>query len=531
VAAVLGRSFAYEFISAVTAMPRQKLEDALAQLVGAELIFQRGSPPDAEYTFKHALVQDAAYGTLLRSRRQQLHASIAATLEDDFPEIAATQPALLARHFAEAGLAERAVVYWLKAGQQALARSTMTEAVAQLQKGLEVLAGLPDGPWRRRQELDLRIALRPALAATKGASAPEAGETIARARVLAEQTDRPGDLPPLLFGQWSYHLMRAENKLALALAEQLERSGEARNDVRTQLLGRLAQGWTRLQIGQFVGARHVLEQCHALADPIYRDIGGGLSDPYATMLANLAVSLAHLGYIDQARSRLNEALSEARRLRQTQTLALVLVFAAAIDSLTRSSEMQTHSEELLSLTTEHGLSFYMGSAMAFRGLSLIAIGQVQEGLTLLAQGLAAVRATGTVAGTPGALIALADGYGKLGQPLEGMNYLAEAAQIIETTELRAGEASLHRMRGELLNAIGDRTAAEQSYRQALALAERQRAKLAELMAATSLARLWRDQGKRTEARNLLSPIYRWFTEGFDTPVLKEAKALLEQLAA
>ena len=201
------------------------------------MIFRRGTPPDAEYTFKHALVQDAAYSTLLRSRRQQMHARIAATLEDQFPEIVAAQPALLAQHCAEAGLAEKAVVYWLKAGQQALARSAMTEAVAQLRKGLDALAGLPDGPRRRQQELDLQLALGPALMATKGYSAPEVGETFARARALAEQLDRPEYLWRLFFGQWVFHLVRGEHRLALSLAEQMEKIGEARNDVAAQLRG------------------------------------------------------------------------------------------------------------------------------------------------------------------------------------------------------------------------------------------------------------------------------------------------------
>ena len=237
IGAALGRQFSHELISAVAQMPRQQLDDALAQFVRAELIFRRGTPPDAEYTFKHALVQDAAYSTLLRSRRQQLHARIAATLEDQFPEIVVAQPALLAQHCAEAGLAEKAVGYWLKAGQQALARSAMTEAVAQLQKGLDVLAGLPDGPWRRQQELDLQIALGPALAATKGLSAPDVGETIARARALAEQIDRPEYLVPLILGQWAFHLVRSEHKLALSLAEQIEKIGEARNDVSGAIAG------------------------------------------------------------------------------------------------------------------------------------------------------------------------------------------------------------------------------------------------------------------------------------------------------
>ena len=309
-------------------------------------MFVRGTPPQSTYIFKHALVQDAAYGTLLRGRRQQLHARIAATLEDRFPEIVLAQPALLAQHCAEAGLAEKAVVYWLKAGQQALARSAMTEAVAQLRKGLDVLAGLPDGPWRRQQELDLQIALRPALAATKGYAAADVGETLARARALAEQIDRPEYLVPLIFGQWVFHLVRSEHRLALPLAEQLEKIGEARNDVAAQLLGRRAHGLTRCFLGEFVAARALLERCHGLSDPAHRAIGAGLSDdPYAVMLAYLAVTLAYLGYIDQARSRLDEALSEARRLRHAHTLALVLGFANWMDSITRSPELQRHAEE------------------------------------------------------------------------------------------------------------------------------------------------------------------------------------------
>jgi predicted ATPase/class 3 adenylate cyclase len=531
IAAALGRQFSHELISAVAAMPRQQLDDALAQLVNAELIFRRGTPPDAEYTFKHTLVQDTAYGTLLRSRRQQLHARIAATLEDKFPEILAAQPALLARHCAEAGLAEKAVGYWLKAGQQAMARSAMTEAVAQLRKGLDVLSGLPDGPWRWQQELDLQIALRPALAATKGWAAADVGETIARARALAEQMDRPEYLVPLINGQWAFHFVRSEHKLALSLAEQIEKIGEARNDVATRLQGRSLSGLARCFLGEFIAARALLEQCHGLADPTHRAIRGALSeDIYALMLANLAGTLAHLGYIDQARSRLNEALSEAR-LGQAQTLAYVLIFANFTAAITRSPELHRHAEELLALSTEHNFSLYLGWATAFRGWSLTVLGQAQEGLSLITQGLVAVRATGTVLYTPRPLMWLAEAYAMVGQPVEGLNSLAEAAQITETTEERVGEAELHRLRGDLLNATGDPSAAERNYHKALEVAKRQSAKLFELRASVSLARLWFKQGKRGQARDLLAPIYGWFTEGLDTLDLKEAKALLEELHA
>ncbi|WP_247517018.1 adenylate/guanylate cyclase domain-containing protein [Bradyrhizobium sp. 190] len=530
IGAAIGREFSHALVAAVVCKPEPELGASLDRLIRAGLLFRKGMPPHAIYLFKHALVQDAAYGTLLRSGRQQLHARIAATLEDQFPEIVLTQPALLARHCAEAGLSEKSVAYWLKAGRRAMARSAMAEAVAQLRKGLDALTGLPDGPRRRQQELDLQLALRQALAFTKGLSSPDVGETIARARALAEQLDRPEYLVRLSFGQWAFHLGRSEHKLALSLAEQIEKIAEARNDARAQLRARRANGMTRLHIGEFVAARALLDQCHGLADA-HRGIGAGLvEDPYATMLAYLAVTLAHLGYIDQSRLRLEEALTETRRLRHAQTLAVVLVFANWTGWITRSPETGRYTEELLAVSTEHRFPLHFGWATAFHGASLTALGQAHEGLTLLTQGLEALRATGTVLNTSIVLMWLAEAYAMIAQPSDGLNCLAEAARMIETTEERTSEAELHRLRGDLLNATGDPAATERNYHQALAVARSQSAKLFELRASTSLARLWRDQGKQDEARKLLAPVYGWFTEGFDTLDLKQAKALLDELA-
>jgi class 3 adenylate cyclase/tetratricopeptide (TPR) repeat protein len=527
--AAIGREFGYGLLVSATDLPEPQLREALDRLTNAGLLFVRGAPPQSSYIFKHALVQDAAYGTLLRSRRQLLHSRIVASLEARFPEIVLAQPALLAQHCAAAGLAERAVVYWLKAGQQALARSAMAEAVAQLRKGLEVLSGLPDGQWRQEQELDLQSALASALTATKGWSGAEVDQTLARARGLAEQLNRSEYLAPLIVGQWAFHLVRSEHKLAAGLGEMLERIGETRDDQAARLLGRLMHGIARFFLGELVTARAVLERCMGLADPANRNLAGLSFDPYALMLSWLALSLAYLGYIDQARSRMDEALSEARRVRHVHTLAHVFVFASWIDWLTCSPVV--HVVELLALTTQHGFPHYLGWALAHRGRSLVALGQTQEGLDLLNQGLAELRATGGVVSTPMVFIWLAEAHTMLRQPAEARNWLAEAARVVETTDERVSEAELvHRVTGDMLNAAGDRSAAEQHYRQAIAVAERQSARLLQLRASVSLARLWRDQGKPMEARDLLGPIYNWFTEGFDAPDLKDAKALLAELA-
>jgi predicted ATPase/class 3 adenylate cyclase len=528
--AVLGREFGYELLAFVADLPDPQLREALDRLAGSGLLFARGTPPQSTYLFKHALVQDAAYGTLLRSRRQQLHARTAAILEEQFPEIVAAQPELLAHHCEKAGLMRKAVGHLLTAGRQALARSAMKEADALLRKGLDMLAGLPDEPWRGQQELELLIALGSALAATKGLAADEVGATVGRARALAERIGRREHLGPLIFNQCVFHYARAELRLAVSLAEQIEKIGAERNDVAAQLQGRDARGIICCSLGQFIAARDLLERCHGLS--AYRgaaSAGLALADLYAVMLAHLAETLAYLGFVAQAQLRLSEALAEARRLTHAFTLAHVLAWATLISWVLRSPELQVQTEELSALSTEHGFSHVSGRATVALGRVLLGLGRAQEGLARLERGLTALRETGTVLATPGLLISLAQARGMLGQPIEGLHRLDEARQIIEATEERLDEAELHRMRGDLLLQTGDRGAAEASFREAIALAQGQSAKLYELRAASSLARLWRDQGKQSEAHALLAPICAWFTEGFEVADLQDARALLTEL--
>jgi class 3 adenylate cyclase/tetratricopeptide (TPR) repeat protein len=528
--ATIGREFGYALLASITDLPERQLHQALDRLVHAGLVFPRGAPPKADYLFKHALVRDAAYGSLLRGRRQSLHRRIVEILEEQFPEIVQVQPALLAYHCREAGLAEQAVTYWLKAGQQALARSTMVEAVAQLRKGLDALATLPAGPWRQQQELDLQVTLGYALTATQGHTAVEVFEVITRVRALAEQLDRPEYLMPPIGRQYWFHTARSEHRLALALAEELEAIGKTRNETEYKWLGRFMQGVSRFQLGEFIAARAMLEQCTDLDEPTRCKIRSlGSTDQYLTMLAFLALALAYLGYIDQARSTMNEALWEARRLQHVYAVVYMLFYASWLDRYTGSP--QVHIEELQSLATEHNYPLMLAVAPAIRGWSLITLGQAREGLTLCTQALSMFRAMGQVAGTVGIFASLAMAHASLGQPDEARDCLAEAARIIETTDERFWEAEvLYRIPGDLLNAAGDQSGAERHYRQAIDVAERQNAKLLQLRATTSLARLWRDQDKRANCYDLLAPIYGWFTEGFDAPILKEAKALLDELA-
>jgi class 3 adenylate cyclase/predicted ATPase len=532
IAAAIGREFSYGLLMHAAQKSDAELQGALTRLGDAGLVSCRGTPPQATFLFKHVLVRDVSYATLLRAQRQQLHTRIVSAIEEQFPEVTLAQPDLLALHCTEAGLAEKAVGYRLEAGQQAVARSAMTEAVAQLQKGLDVLARLPENPWRAQQELELQIVLGRALTATRGWGASAVAETIVRARALAEHLNRPDYLVPLLYLQRVFHAVRAEHKLALSLAEQMEKFGEARNDEATVLLGHYLHGFNRFDLGEFVTARALFEQCHGLKDPAHRAFYAALTpeDPHTVSLARLALTWAFLGYIDQARARIDAALSKARRLDHAYTLAFVLSVVCWVEEVAGAPDVEErHAEALVALSNEHGFLFWSSLGLLHQGRSLTVLGQAQEGLTLLEKGFSLLRATGAVMHTPRALIYLAEATAKVGRLQEGLDCLVEAAQVTEATDERWSEAGLYQLRGDLLHAGGDRAAAEQNYHQALAVARRQSAKTFELRAATSLARLWRDQGKRSEARNLLAPIYGWFTEGFDTPDLKYAKALLDSL--
>jgi predicted ATPase len=448
----------------------------------------------------------------------------------------ASQPQLLAQHCAEAGLNEKAVGYWLTAGQQAVVRSAMTEAVSQLQKGLDLLAKLPEGSQHQRQELDLQIGLARALLATQGYAAPAVAEAYGRARSLADQLDlAPNYLAPLLHGLWAFHRTRGELNQALTLAEEMEKLGKARDNLSALLLGKQEHGLVCFDRGELTAARALFEQCEGLKDPAHRAVLAPwvVQDRYVMVLAFLALTLAEQDYVKQGRARLNEALTEARQLQHALTLVLALHLAASFENSFGSVDQVLRSaEELGAISNEYGFPYWVASSEILQGRSLTTLGRPQEGLCLITKGLSKLRATGTQLAEPSGLIFQSEAYGALGRPIEALKCLDEAAQIIEKTQQRGGEAEVHRMTGEiaLLDPKPDAAKAEAYFNRALDVARKQQAKYRELRAAMSMARLWRDQGKRDEARELLAPVYGWFTEGFDTLDLKEAKALLDRLA-
>ena len=533
IGAAIGREFSHTLLLAVARKPEAETASALDRLVASGLLIRQGMPPQASYSFKHALVRDAAYGTLLRGKRKELHGNIAQGLESGFPEIVETQPDLLAQHCAEAGLIENAVAYWLKAGQRAVARGAMVEAVAQLRKGLHLLPGVTDNAVRQEQELNLQIALGHGQLATKGYSAPEPGTAFARARELCEQLNRSAQLGSVLRGQFVYCLVRGELEQAQHLADELRHLGEAKNEVMWKCFGLMYQGNVSCWLGKFTEARACYEKALSLWDPKYSAFAATPEHPYVASLCHLSRALLCLGYVDQARSRRDEALAQARPL-PLYNLVFVQVQAWwGIDWVTAGGKpeqkMLRSAEEVLAISSEQGFSQWLAVGNIMHGWCLGTTGQAAEGIQRLLKGITVCRAAGVKLVLPFCLMTLAEVCGQAGQPEEGLKRIAEAAELVETTKERWAEAEIHRMRGTLLLSMHEDAAAEDSYRRALAVARQQQAKFWELRAAMSLARLWRDQGKVQQARELLAPVYGWFTEGFDTRDLKEAKALLEQL--
>jgi predicted ATPase len=543
--ATLGREFSYGVLQAVAPLDEATLQQGLEQLVGAEILYQRGLPPQAQYVFKHALIQEVAYQSLLRSTRQQYHRQIAQVLEERFPETCASQPELVAHHYTEAGLSAQAVVYWQQAGQRAIERSAYVEALQHLSQGLAVLASLPATTERLQHELTLRMALGTALMAVKGQTAPEVEQTYARAYELCRQVRESPQLFPVLVGLWRFYGARGELPTARELAEQLMQIAQHTQDSGLLVEAHMALGNSLFFDGKFVTARAHFEQGIALYNLQQHRSHTALygRDPGVVCASINALTLWKLGYPEQAVRLSHKALTLARELSSSLNLSFALYQTALLHQFRREPQVaREFAEAAITLATEQELGpWIVGQATVQCGWALVMQGQGEEGLLLIQNGLATLRSIG--AEMPWPLFQLVDAYRNLGQAEEGLHVLVEVSgaywlkdkEVLGQTPERQCVSpempGMYWLKGELLLrlAVPDEPQAEMCFHQALHLARHQGAKSDELRVTTSLSRLWYRQGKRDVARHLLAENYGWFTEGLDIPDLMEARALLEEL--
>ena len=543
VGATIGREFSYALLAAVARKPETELVSALDRLVAAGLVFPQGVPPYATYLFKHALVQDAAYGTLVRESRRRLHARIAETLEREFVDISEAQPELLARHSTEAGLIEKAAAFWGKAGQRSLARSALVEAVEQLTRALDQIATLPSTPARRREQIKLQVALITPLIHVKGYAAPETKSAAERARLLIEQADVLGEptedpllLLSVLYSFWTASYVAFNGDAMRNLAAQFLSLAEKQGTTLPLVIGHRLMGHSLMLTGNIAEGRAHYDQSVALYDPtMHRPLATRFGqDAGVATLCFRSLALWLLGYPDAALADGKQALREARDIGQ----AVNLFFALLHTSLTHIqcgdyAVANAEADELAALTNEKGSSFWKALGMSMRGCLFALTGKASDAVQMITSGTAALRSTGTTQWMPLHSSYFARAYAELGQFDDAWRSIGEAMTAVETIKERWWEAEVNRTAGEitLLSPEPDAAKAEAYFDRALTVARQQQAKSWELRAAMSMARLWRDQGKRDEARDLLAPVYGWFTEGFDTLDLKEAKALLDELAS
>jgi class 3 adenylate cyclase/predicted ATPase len=533
VGAAIGREFAYEVLAAVVPLRRAELETALHQLVEAELLFRRGQPPEMRYVFKHALIQDAAYQSLLKNTRQQLHMRIAQVLEAQFPAICTAEPEVLGHHYTEAGLHEQAVTCWQRAGERAVARSANVEAIAHFTRGLEAHTALPDSAERHERELTLQLALGRSWMASKGYAAPEVRHVYARAQELCRQMGDPLRVSQVLLGLGTFYFVRGAFQTARDLGEQCLSLVQRLNDTVRLQQTHLALGTTSFHLGALVQSREHLEQSIALHTPRQSHVRA-VQDPRVASHAYAAWVLWVLGYPTQALQKSHGAIALADELAHQLSRVYALLLAATLHQHRREAQaVHERTEAAMAVSIEQDFLFWQALGTVFRGWVLVEQGQGDEGIALISQGIVAWQATGAEMLRPYILALQAEAYGNVGQADTGVTILDEALMVADKHDERIHEAELYRLKGELLlqQEIPDTQQAAACFHQALDIARHQQAKSWELRAAMSLSRLWQRQGTQAEARELLAPVYGWFTEGFDTADLQEAKALLEELRA
>jgi predicted ATPase len=564
--AVIGRQFPLSLIRQVITQPETDLYRLLASLQHKEFLYEQPAFPESEYIFKHALTQEVAYSTVLHEWRKALHEQTAHAIEQLFHDKLEDRYSDLAHHYSRSGNATKAVEYLSLAGQQTAQRSAHNEAIAHLTTALELLKTLPNTPEHMQKELALQLALGPAVMAVKGYASQEASDAYIRARELCQRIGDTSHLFPVLWGLCLVGLVRGEYKTAYELGEQLLKLAQLTQDSALLMEAHYAISLSSLWLGDLQRAQEHGERSIAFYSPqshrSHTFLYGQVSGVHGLVCVGWALWL--LGFPAQALQKIQHALSLMREVTLPYSFAAALSVAAVVHQFRREERaVQERAEATIALSAEQGFSFWLALGSFFRGWALAEQGQGGEGITLMKRGLADFRAAASGNSESHWLALLAETYGKAGQIEEGLTVLTEALAVAEKNEERMYEAELWRLKGELtlqsqasLGQVEDKSQAslgrvktgpgssdpksqslnpksqveaEEYFWRAIEIARAQQAKSLELRAVMSLARLWQSQGKQREAHHMLSEIYNWFTEGFDTKDLQEAKALLEAL--
>jgi len=533
--AVLGREFTYQALHLLSNLDEQDLIHGLEQLVANEILYQRGRPPRSRYIFKHALIQDAAYRSLLRRTRQQIHQQVASSMVKQVSEQADTHPELIAHHYAQAGCHEQAVDYYQQAGDVALARSANVEAATHLEKSLECLRELPESTARQERELYLQMALGPALVAGRGFGDSGVAEAYARAWQLCQQLGNRHELPIVLRGRQILHMLRGELQESRQYAGELMDLGERQDDPALVVGGCHALGQTEFFLGNISNARSIVARGIGIFDAKKHRLPnwpGG--QPGEQCFLYSCFSLWMLGYPAQSLENCEQALRLANELAKPDNLVNTLAFAAALHVMREDFDSGLRqAEATVELGTEQSNPTFLGMGLVFHGWWQVARNLSEEGIAEIDRGVTTFQSSVAKGAWLSYLFGLqAESYGRMERFDDGHTTISMAIDQTKSTGLNAWLAELYRIKGDLLHGShpNDAGQAEAAYIQALEIARDQQAKSWELRAAVHLARLWQSHGKEKEARDLLSPVYDWFSEGFDTADLHAAKTLLEEIA-
>ena len=533
--AVIGRQFSYTLIAAAAKVDDGNLSNALTQLVDAELLFRRGTPPNSTYTFKHALLQDAAYNSLLSSKRQLLHAHIVRALEQQFSDIVETEPELLAHHCVGAGFNQKAIEYWRNASKHAIQNSAYTEAMAHLNKGLDLLQQLPAERERDRLELGLQTARAMVYQATKGFSAQETGAAYARARELCDQLDDAAEVFPTLHGIYLFHGLRAEHELSSEIATECLQRAQQQQDSLLLTIAHRVIGSMFLVLGNFTSARDHIEQVMTLYDPEQhrQAVFTYGVDPKSIGLAHAGQILFSLGYLDQSLAASEQAIAHSDQLKHGYNLGYALFWYNVV-GIQRGNAVAVskRAQRLISLGTEQGFPTWIVFGTFQHGVALAQLGKLEQGIKQMRRGLDEYLTLEIDLFRPNKLAALALALAEAGELEQALELLNEAMATVQRTKECWFEAELYRIKGKLLRLKNTAEAIEEAeicLLTALDIGRQQQAKFWQLRAANELAILWREQNQRQQAKELLTPIYQWFSEGFDSPDLKQAGALVEEL--